>query len=272
MSSRWLKVLLLAAPLVAAGYFFGIVCPRMGEAYPLLLSPSRELLLLLLRLLLALAFVAVTAGIVAALVRPLWVSYIAFAVSGVALLLGWTVTAYSAVAVLLFVLVGAAYAVATKGELEHRITFSVRPVSEGQSALLAALLIVALASFYFGCAEHLKRAGFQIPERFLGLFTEAMAQRVAAQAPPAQRAAVLAEAVQQSRSMVDELLGQRLEPFEPFIPLALSVSLFMSLWSVTRLLTWVPMLILSAVFPLLTAVGITGETSETVEARRLVIT
>jgi hypothetical protein len=76
--NKWLKVTFFVLLLVGAGYFFGTVCRQIGQAYRLILSPSEELLSLLLWLLLALGAIAVIAGLVAALLRPVWVGIIAF--------------------------------------------------------------------------------------------------------------------------------------------------------------------------------------------------
>ena len=87
--SKWLKATFLAVLLIGAGHFFGRVCTQISQAYELILSPSRELLGLLLRFLLALCAIAVTSGLVAALLRPAWAGIVAFALSGLTMLLGW---------------------------------------------------------------------------------------------------------------------------------------------------------------------------------------
>lgn len=69
--SKWLKFAFFTALLIGAGYFFGIICKQIGQAYDLLLSPSEELLNLLLWLLLSMGGLAVTAGLVAIFLRPL---------------------------------------------------------------------------------------------------------------------------------------------------------------------------------------------------------
>jgi hypothetical protein len=271
MLSKWMKSLFLSALLIVGGYFFGTLCLRVGGAYALLLSPSRKLLTLSAWLLAAWGLIAVAAGIVAALVRPLWAAFLAFIASGLALVYGWEVSWRSGALALLYVLAGVAYVVSTDSELKQRISFSVRPVVEGQTMLLMVLLVVALVSFYFGCAEQIKREGFSIPEDYISKFAEEISKQVAAQAPAAQRQAVQAEASQQFRRMADDLLKQRVEPFERFIPLAITVSLFMSLWSITRFLSWLPALILDVIFRLLTTLGIAKVTTETLQVKRLVL-
>ena len=80
--SKWLKIAFFTALLIGTGYFFGTICRQVGHAYELILTPSRELLALLLWFLLAVGALIVSAGLVAALLRPVWVGCIAFALSG----------------------------------------------------------------------------------------------------------------------------------------------------------------------------------------------
>ena len=270
MSTRSVKIVLLTLPLIGAAYYFGVICGQMSGAYDLLLAPSRDGMILLLRMLLALGIVAVAAGTAAVLVRPTWATMLAFSLSGAALLLGWEVTQHSMVLTVLYVVAGIAYVVSAAKELGQRIKFSLSAVSEGQSLYLVALLVVVLGSFYTGCAERIKREGFSIPEEYVATFVDQAVKRVAPTAPEAARDAVQSEVRQQFRRMLDVML-QQLEPFEQFIPLFVTLGLFMSLFTSIRLLSWVPMLIMGAVFELLKAVGIARVTVESVEVERLVL-
>jgi len=270
MSTRWLKIVLLTLPLIGAAYYFGVICGQMSGAYELLLAPSRESLILLLRMLLALGIVAVAAGIAAVLVRPVWAAFLAFGLSGAALLLGWEVMQHSMVLTVLYVVAGIAYVVGAAKELGQRIKFSVHAVSEGQSIYLVALLVIVLGSFYTGCAERIKREGFSIPEEYVAAFIDQAVKRVVLAAPEGPREAMQSEVRQQLRRMLDVML-QQVEPFKQFIPLVVTLGLFTSLLTSIRLLSWVPMLIMGAVFESLKAVGIARVTVESVEVERLVL-
>jgi len=100
MSNKWLKFTFFTILLIGAGYFFGTICRQISQAYALILSPSGELLNLLLWLLIALGGLMVAAGLVAALLRPLWIGIVAIILSGLAMLLGWQVTVGSGVLIL----------------------------------------------------------------------------------------------------------------------------------------------------------------------------
>jgi uncharacterized membrane protein YecN with MAPEG domain len=73
------------------------------------------------------------------------------------------------------------------------------------------------------------------------------------------------------RSTIDEFIERRVKPHEELIPLGVAAGLFMPLLTTTTLLAWVPTVILSLAFRLLTAWGVTKVVSETREVKRLVI-
>ena len=269
--NKWLKVAFLAALLMGAGYFFGIVCHQIGQAYELILHPSKELLNLLLWFLLALGAVAVTAGLVAALVRPVWLGILVFAFSGLTMLLGWEVTVASTVLVLVYLLVGSLYVVGVARELNERIRFSVRTISDAQGMLLMTMTLMACGSLYLGYAAHIEREGFSLPEFYIEIFMEQMEKQIEARVPAEEREEVVAQFAEEFRRAVDEFFERTVKPYERFIPLAIAAGLFMPLVTITRLLAWVPSVVLSVVFPFLAALGVTKVVSETQEVQRLVI-
>lgn len=269
--SKWLKSAFFAALLIGAGYFFGTICRQIGYAYELILIPSRELLNLLLWFLLAVGALLVSAGLVAALLRPVRVGFAAFTLSGLAILLGWQMAVASGILVLVYLLAASLYAVGVARELNDRIRFSVHPISAGQGMLLMALILVACGSLYLGCAAHIEREGFSLPESYIEVFMEQMEKQIEAQARAEERQEVAARFREEFRRAIDEFFERRVKPYERFIPLGVAASIFMSLVTISRLLAWVPTMVLDLVFSLLTALGVTKVVSETQEVQRLVI-
>jgi membrane protein implicated in regulation of membrane protease activity len=269
--SKWLKVAVFAALLMGAGYFFGRTCGQIGQAYELILAPSGELLTLLLWFLLALGAVLVSAGLIAALLRPVWVGFIAFALSGLSMLLGWQVTVGSGILVLVYLLAASFYAVRVARQMDERIRFSVRPISEGQGILLMALILVACGSLYLGYAAHIEREGFSVPEFYIEMFMKQMEEQVETPVPAEERQEAVAKFREEFRRAVGGILERTIKPYERFIPLAIAVGLLMSLVTITSLLAWVPTLALSVIFRLLTALGVTKVVTETQEVQRLII-
>jgi hypothetical protein len=330
---RGLKSAIFAVLLIAASYFFGDVCERLCQAHELILYPSREILGLTLRFFLAMGAVAITAGLVAALVRPLWACFIVFALSALAMLLSGELKASSGVLTAVYFIVSLIYAERTASELNDRLRFSVRPISQSQSILLTTLLIVACGSFYFGYAAEIEREGFSIPpalvemvmgrmekeivkllpadpgeaaidefrEQFGGLLDE-MAKEIGKLLPEAvrepaiaqfreqldraldemeketverlqtvEREAIIARFVEQFEEALKDLVEEAIRPYAHWIPRILAISLFTSLVTITRFLSWIPTLVLRGVFPLLTALGVTKVVAETRLVRRLTL-
>jgi hypothetical protein len=234
--SKWLKVAFFTALAIGAGFLFGTVCEQIGEAYALILAPSRQLLVLLLRLLVAAGALTVSAGLVAALLRPVWVAFIAFSLTGLAMLLGWQVAVPSGILVALYLLGTFIYAVGVARELNERLVFSVRPIAQGQGVLLVGLMLVACGSLYLGYAAHVEREGFSIPEPYLETLMEQIEGQIETQVPAEERAAAVAAFREEFQRSVDEFLERTVNPYEQFIPLGVAVAVFMSLLTIARLL------------------------------------
>lgn len=269
--SVWLTTACLVALLAGAGFLFGTACKQVSGAYELILFPSLDLLGLSLRFLLALCGVALTAGLVTALVRPVWVGIIGFVLAGLALLLGWELTVASGILVLLYLLAAALYAVQVAKDSEERIRFSVRSVNEGQGMLVMALVLVACGSLAIGCAAQIEREGFSIPESYVEAFMEQMEKQVTARVPAHEAQAAVAGFREEFQRAIDEFTEQTITPYEGLIPIAVGVGTFMTLATLGRLVVLLPNALLSLVFPLLTAVGITETVTQIRDVHRLVI-
>jgi len=328
-----LKSAVFAVLLIAASYYFGDVCERIGQGYGLILSPSGETLHLALRLLLAMGAVAVAAGLVAALVRPLWASFVVFGLSALAMLLGWELKASGGLLAAAYFIASLIYAERIARELNDRLRFSVGPISQSQSILTMTLLIVACGSFYFGYAAEIAREGFSIPPVLVEMAVERMEKEVggllpadlgeaavtrfrdefervlkemekevANHLPAAQAETVMAEFRRQFEKVLDEMekeAGERLQnverdaivaefreqfestlvelvekaikPYERWIPLVFAISLFSLLVTITGLLSWIPILALKVIFPLLAVLGVTEVAAETRVVRRMTL-
>jgi len=271
MILKGVKMGFLVALLMGAGYFCGTVFMQFGQAYETILSPSSDLMYLLLWLLLALAGVAVTGGLVSALVRPVWAAMVGFALSGLTMLLGWELTTVNGILVLVYVLAGSLYAVAVASALVQRIKFSVEPVTARQGTLLMAVILVACGSLYADAAAHVEREGFAIPRPLVEVFMQQMERQIEAQVPEQERQQVVTQFRQEFQRTLDEFYESTMKPYERFIPLAIAAGMFMSLVTISRLLVWVPALVLNFIFALLAALGITKTVAETRTVQRTVI-
>ncbi len=269
--SKWLKVAFLTILLMVAGYFFGVVCDQFNGAYDLLLHPSMELLGLLLRFVVAAFGVAVAAGLVVALVRPGWAGAAAFVFSGASMLAAWAVSLVSGVLVLAYVVAGSFCVTRVAADLDERVRFSMRPISDGLSMLFMALALLACGGMYQGSAAVVAREGFSVPDSYIEMIMDQMEKQIGSGMPPEEQEKTIAQFRQQFRSTVDDFFESTVKPYERFIPLVIAAGLFMSLVTFSRLLAWVPMMLLGGIFPALKALGVTEEVSETQEVTRLVL-
>jgi len=274
---RILKIIFFAVLLIAASWFFGIWCGRFGQVYTLLFQPGREILELGLWLLLAIMVVAVTAGLVAALLKPLWVAVVAFALSALAMILGWQVGIGPALLGLLYFLLSLPYARGVTRELNERLRFSVEPVSRGLSLLFMVLALVACGSLYLGYAAHIEREGFTLPPTFKEMMTRMtvvpIREAIEAQTDltPQEKERALAEMEEGFEEMWMGPLEEMIKPYERLIPVVMAVGTFMTLQTILGFLSWIPGLILAVIFPLLQITGMTKVVRETREVERLVI-
>jgi hypothetical protein len=269
--NKWMKMAFLAILLIGASYLFGVVCKAIGRSYGFMFYPSWDILILLLWFLLALGAVAVTAGLVAALLRPVWTAFVAFVISGMAILLAWQVAVISGVLVVVYLLVTFFYTIDVTKELNQRIKFSVRPIAQGQGMLRMSLVLLACGSLYLGYSANIEKEGFSIPEPYVELIMEQMEERVIEQLPEEQREEAVSQFRGEFRRTIDESMEQMIEPFVEFIPLALAVGMFTTLATITSLLAWLVSLVLDGVFPVLTKVGLAEVVTQTQEVERLVI-
>ncbi len=270
--NKWMKMASLVVLLIGAGYFFGTICRQIGFAYELILAPSRELINLLLRFLLALIAVGVTAGLVSALLRPVWIGMLAFALSGLAILLGWQViTGSSILLILAYILIASFYTVDVAKALNQYTKFSVHPLVKGQGILLIFLIFIASGGLGFGSAAHIKQEGFYIPKPFIEMFTEQIGKLLSAHVPEEKREEVMVNFKKEFPSTISRFSEQTAKHYKQFIPLIIAAGLFIPLLVVARMVAWVPALVLRAIFPLLTALGITKVINETQEVQRLII-
>jgi len=271
------KIIVLAILLIAAGFFFGTACERISQQYQLVLMLDRGFLYVLLWLVAATATVAVTGGLVAALVRPLWVCVAAFAVSALAVLIAWEVSLASGVVTLIYLAVSLLYCRGVAEALDNRLKFSVEPISGSQSTLLAGLAIAASASLYFGYAGEIQEQGFAFPPVVRETLSEMSMAPIRAQIEARtdltseEKDTLLAQASEgfeeQWITPVEETIGS----YQEFVPWVIAFSLFQLLAVINSLFSWIPIVILAVIFPILAGLGVTETVIETREMERLII-
>ena len=98
-----------------------------------------------------------------------------------------------------------------------------------------------------------------------------MERQIENQLPKDEREEAIAQFKKEFQLTVDEFSNRTIKPYERFIPLAVAAIFFMPLIAVTRLLSWIPALLLRIIFFLLRALKVIKITTETREVQRLTI-
>lgn len=273
-TTKLVKIVVLVLLLIPAGVFFGLACQNINQQYELLLALDKEVVRSFAELLLAVGTVAVVGGLVAALVRPVWICVVGFALSALAVLLAWELSLASGISALIYFLVGAGYSRGVAEALDNRLKFSVEGISGSQSTLLAGLAIAASVSLYFGYAAQVAEQGFEFPPAIRDTITEfsmvPMRTQIEARTDLTSEqkevlAAQMGEGLDQFMASTEEMI----EPYERFVPVAVAFMLFQLLAVINSLFFWVPIVVLAVLFPILTAVGVVKKTTETREVQRL---
>lgn len=268
-TSKRVKTIIFVVLLIAASCYAGNLCHQIGQLGDNIFSPSMDTLYPFLWLLLALVLVAITAGLVAALVRPLWMCFAAFALSSLAVLFIWGLNLLGIVLAVLYLLAGLLYSRGVAKGLNERINFSVHPMKENQSTLFMVLVIAACALFYSGYAAQIESEGFKMPPFAVDMAIGMAESQIEgfADLTPAEKEQAMAEVRQQIEQQVEEMI----KPYERLIPIGIALILLSILMPIVSLFSWLPDIILRAIFAILAAARVTKVVSETQEVKRLTI-
>ena len=269
VTSKLIKSAIFIVLLIAASCFLGNTCQQIGQLGNTIFSPSWDMVYPFLWLLLALALVAIASGLVAALVRPLWMCFIAFALSSLAVLFIWGLNLISIVLAVIYFLAGLLYSSGVAKGLDERINFSVRPIQDNQTILLIVLIIAASASFYSGCAEQIKNEGFTVPPFITNMVVEIAEGQMEGSMglTPAEKEQAIAE----FREQFEQQMQGWIEPYQQFIPISIAVTLLGFLMTTVTFFSWIPILLLRGIFAILAALHVANVVTETKETKRLTL-
>ena len=268
-TSKLVKTIIFVVLLVVASSYLGNVSRQIGQLGDAIFIRSMDTLYPFIWLLLALVLVALAAGLVAALVRPLWICFIAFALASLAVLFIWGLNLIGIVLAVLYLLAGLLYSRGVAKGLNERISFSVRPIQDNQTILTIVLIIAACALFYFGYAAQIEREGFTTPPFVIDMATE-IAEGQIETIPgltPQEKEQVIAEFRQEFEQQMEDVIN----PYQKFIPAGVVLILLGLLSIIVRLFSWLPALILKGIFAILATHHVTSVVTETREVERLTI-
>jgi len=268
-TSKLVKTVIFVVLLVVASSYLGSVGRQIGQLGDTIFVFTVDTLYPFLWLLLALVLLAIAAGLVAVLVRPLWICVVAFALASLAVLIFWGFDLIAILLALLYLLTGVLYSRGIAKGLDERIRFSVRPIQENQTPLAIVLVIAVCVLFYSGYAAQIEREGFTVPTGIIDAvagITEDQIESIPGLTPQ-DREELLAEL----RQLIEQQLEDTIQPYRKLIPIVVAVILLSLLTTIVRLFSWFPALILKGVIAILTASHVVSVVTETREVERLII-
>lgn len=230
----------------------------------------------LAKILIAIALVAITAGLAAILIRPFWLLILSFALSAgtIPLYLGTTTTLIAITAVYMLSMI--LYAFSVKKKLENQIKFSIHPLADAQKILLILLVVIVSAAFALGYMSDALRRNFIVPPE---VKTKVNASAVSfiekklenEKMPIKEKKAVIENATKKIQEVWTELDTRLKDNGKNIIAILLGITAFTTLQCIMMFTSWIPSMILACIFPLLKVTHIAQIVMETVEAERLVL-
>jgi len=276
VSNAWLiKAIVFGVLLTIAGCFLGLVLRWCGDDSMHMIGGSGDIWDML-RLgcwaLAALITVAVTAGIIAVLIRSFWVAAIMVLVSALALFLCWEISLVSFVVALIYFLIGLAYLASVRREINSRIKFRVWNIRSGQGLLLMVLIALVCTGLYFGYSRSIDRNGFTLPPATVDWIVNAADDYALDKMMPEENSAVDREEVlTELRDYLENDISSSEESYKDYVPIIIAAIAFSVLMLATLLVSLVPPIILWLIFLILLRLKVVRKETHTVEVTRLSI-
>lgn len=234
--------------------FFTKISAALSEDYFLLIMPTAgKTIPWLIRLAISSLLFAMSAGVVAVIIRPIWIAVLTYLAGAFlyALVAGSSGTTWI-VAGIIFVCMSL-YALYVSRQLKNQVNFSLHPLSDMKMLLFSLLAVLISVSFALGYSTDSARHGGYIfpPEiKTLGVNYLYDQQKPLIEKQPgtkAQKEKALKTAREKMQTTIDDI-EKGFKPVQMVIPVILGVSLFFIAQLAFILLSFVAMGVLSLLF------------------------
>jgi len=168
----WFKLMLLLGLFLVSSYYFGLVLSWIGASASFAFESPKMLFRLLFYYMGAVFGLGLMAGVIAGIIRPIWLAVLMFILSGVVLIWSWGPTVLYASFGLIYILMGILYVYGVQKEYKNRIKFSTSPVSQNLKSLSILMVALACVSLYFGYSSY-------VEEKSADLFQKVITKAVA---------------------------------------------------------------------------------------------
>lgn len=236
--------------------FFAYVCREVVNDYLMVLIPNAKTILWLIRLCVATLLLSTAIGIVAVLVRPVWIAMIAYVVAAIIYALitdGGSVT--TLIVALVFSIFSLTYLRFVFRQLENQVNFSTHPLSDMKFLLFSLLALLVTVTFGLGYSVDAARRSYVIPPEIRAPTLDfVMSQAKTTVDKQKISAAQKKEALASTRNKIESTLNdleKQAQPTKKWIPIIIDVTLFFIVQIVFILLGFISLVVLQLVFFLL---------------------
>lgn len=270
-----IKTIVFGVLLIGAGCFMGLVLRGCGDRSVQVFAGTGDfwgILRLGCWAIGALITVAVTAGLVAVLIRSFWMAALMVLVSASALFLCWGISLAAFVVALIYFIMGLLYIAGVRTEINDRIKFRVGNIKHGQGIFLTVLIILICTGLYFGSARNIDREGFSLSPSTVNWLVD-MADdygidKVASAMGTEINASDKQVALTQLRDYLENDFNSK-ESYGDFAPVILAAGAFAVLNTVMLLFSWLSLLVLWLIFLILLRSNVVKKQTHSVEVTRL---
>ena len=269
---KWIKRSIIVLIHALCGFIFGSMCKDLGQLVIYILEPEKIDLTFLLLFLLSFLGLVIAASLVAVFIKPYWMAVVSFALCSGLILMGWGNFAVLNLAlVAVHLTLGAFFVHAVSTSIKERIRFTTRVVNENKGLIIAGLLLIACGNIYVEGQKMIGAQGFRVPDMYFEMFMEPMKEKMLSQLPEEARQLEAAKMEQEFQKSIDLFQESKIEPFERYIPLAITAMLFFSLFSISTLLAFIPLMILDLIVKLLQTTNFIHTYHESQQVERLIL-
>ncbi len=159
-----IKNLTIGVPFIFASILFATVCSVFYSSQEVIFAFNGSLALLLIFLIATVTILAVTASLVAMLVRPISFALLFLAVSGVVVAISVKGgAAFSLLAFSGYFVAGSLYFMSVKKEITSRINFTTSALRKGQGFFIIVIMTVVALNFGLGYRDDSQEKDYIIP-------------------------------------------------------------------------------------------------------------
>lgn len=259
--------------------FFSYECKALIDNYIILIMPTAKITVpWMIKLGISSLLFLITIGIVAILVRPIW---LAIATCGVGMVF-WALIVWAGylpwiIAAVAIALLSTSYFLFINAQLKNQINFSTHPLGDKKMLLCTLLAIFISVSFGLGYVKNSTQRSYLIPPEFKKLAQDyvsstakALIEKQYPSSTAKQKKDMLESALKKSGTSFDDT-EKSLKPYKSSIPILFGVTAFFIFQMVFLLLAILNSLLIKLVFLALKAAHFTNTVTEKCETKRLTL-